>query len=123
METTRTMIAGAAPVPTVAHSVVYHTDGAPRSEYAAVITEVDEPGNPESAVGLCVLHPDGTVFYRHCMFGADPGCWQWPEPVARAVTPAMARHSSADDPQDEESLPLRAVSGMVGEMVGIKYDA
>lgn len=53
--------------------------GPPR---AALITEVDEPDNPTSPVGLCVFNPLGTYFTQHVHYGpGTPGHWAWPSYV------------------------------------------
>ncbi len=67
----------------VVHYVAYGTPGGeyPSTERAAIITEVDEPDNPESKVGLAVLNPTGLFFNQHVPFGVDGGCWHWPERV------------------------------------------
>lgn len=71
--------------PTVGRIVHYIAYGTPGGEFpagvprAAIITEVDEPENPESSVGLCVLNPTGQYFNRHTPFKAAPGGWQWPQ--------------------------------------------
>ncbi len=75
------------PLPTVGRIVHYIAFGTPGGEFpagvprAAIITEVDEPENHESPVGLCVLNPTGQYFNRHTPQGSKPGCWQWPERV------------------------------------------
>jgi hypothetical protein len=46
---------------------------------AATITEVDDPGDPESAVSLAILNPERLYFRRHVRYGPGrPGCWSWP---------------------------------------------
>ena len=70
--------------PIVGRIVIYFSFGTPGGEYpsaarAAIITEVDEPDNPESAVGLCVLNPTGLFFNQHVPFGTAGGQWHWPE--------------------------------------------
>lgn len=79
-------------VPSVGRMVGYRAYGTPGGEYpegvhrAAVITEVDEPGNPRSAVGLCVLNPTGQFFNRHTPYDSGkPGCWFWPPFVPLAT--------------------------------------
>ena len=81
-------------VPSVGRVVGYRAYGTPSGEFpagvhrAAVITEVDEPGYPESAVGLCVLNPTGTFFGRHTLYDAEkPGCWFWPPFVPTVAKP------------------------------------
>lgn len=80
-------------LPSVGRSVHYIAYGTPGGEFpagvrrAAFITEVDEPDNPESAVGLCVVNPTGMYFNRGIPYGNNPGCWCWPEfvpPIVRA---------------------------------------
>ncbi len=68
----------------IVHYVAYGTPGGeyPSTERAAIVTEVDEPDNEESAVGLCVLNPTGIWFNRHVPFGTAAGCWHWPERAA-----------------------------------------
>ena len=73
------------PVPSVGRMVHYKAYGTPGGEFpagvcrAAVITEVSDPGDPESAIGLCVLNPTGQFFNRDVPFGDAPGQWHWPE--------------------------------------------
>lgn len=81
-------------VPSVGHQVHYLAHGsADRTTYAAgvpraaIVTQVLNPGDPESAVGLAVLNPSGMFFNLEVPFGTAPGCWMWPEyvpPVAAA---------------------------------------
>lgn len=75
-------------VPTVSRIVHYQAYGTPGGEFpsvprAAIITEVDTPGDPNSDVGLCVLSPTGQFFNQHVKFSADnkPGTWGWPPRV------------------------------------------
>ena len=76
------------PLPSVGRIVHYYAYGSPGGEYAAgvaraaVITEVDTLGNPESPVGLCVLNPTGVFFNQHVRFGMGPGHWNWPPYVS-----------------------------------------
>lgn len=70
--------------PTIGRTVHYFAYGTPGGEHppavrAAIITEVDEPENPESPVGLAVLNPTGLFFNRHVPFGTEGGHWHWPE--------------------------------------------
>jgi hypothetical protein len=69
--------------PTVGRTVRYRAYGTPGGEHppadrAAIITEVDEPDNPESAVGLAVLNPTGIFFNQHVPYGQTGGQWHWP---------------------------------------------
>jgi hypothetical protein len=67
----------------VVHYVAYGTPGGeyPSTCRAAIIPEVEEPDNAESAVGLCVLNPTGMFFNRLVPFGPEAGRWHWPERV------------------------------------------
>lgn len=79
-------------VPSVGRVVHYFAYGSPHGEFpaevarAAIITEVDEPDNPESAVGLCVLNPSGIFLNQHiphatvkmAQTGRKSGAWDWP---------------------------------------------
>lgn len=74
--------------PSIRRMVSYTSYGTPGGEYqaldrAAVITEVDDPANPESPVGLCILNPTGFFFARSVKFSAEPrpGHWSWPPRV------------------------------------------
>lgn len=75
-------------VPSVGRAVHYFAYGTPGGEFpsgvarAATITEVDEPGNPDSAVGLCVTNPTGLFFNQHVPHKSAPGGWDWPVFVA-----------------------------------------
>jgi len=70
-------------VPSIGRIVAYHAYGTPGGEFpvgaqrAAIVTEVDEPGNPISAVGLCVMNPSGLFFNQHCAHGTQGGQWEW----------------------------------------------
>lgn len=82
------------PIPSVGRSVHYFAYGTPGGEFsagvlrAAVITEVDRPGDPDSPVGLCVMNPTGLFFNQHLPHGRTPGCWDWQEYVPpKAATP------------------------------------
>lgn len=75
-------------VPSVRRMVSYWSHGSPDGKYqsedrAAVVTGVDEPGNPTSSLSLCVLNPTGMFFNLHVPFSATPkaGCWSWPPRV------------------------------------------
>jgi hypothetical protein len=70
--------------PTVGRIVHYVAYGTPGGEYpstcrAAIITEVDEPENEYSTVGLCVLNPTGMFFNQNVPYGIKGGQWHWPE--------------------------------------------
>jgi hypothetical protein len=67
--------------------IAYYAYGTPGGEFpagvarAAVITEVDEPGNPASSIGIAVLNPTGLFFNRgikKVTYPSQPGCWDWP---------------------------------------------
>lgn len=73
-------------LPSVGRVVHYTAYGTPGGEYkpacrAAVITEVEDAGDPESLVGLAVLNPTGMFFNQHVPFGEGGGRWHWPERV------------------------------------------
>ncbi|MBX7220332.1 MAG: hypothetical protein K1Y36_10340 [Blastocatellia bacterium] len=73
-------------IPSIGRVVHYFAYGTPNGEFkageprAAMITEVDTPGEPESNVGLVVFNPTGQWFNRSVPFSAEnqPGCWNWP---------------------------------------------
>jgi hypothetical protein len=72
--------------PSVGRVVHYVAYGTPGGEYpsvcrAAVVTEVADPDNPESAVGLAVLNPTGMFFNQGVPYGDTGGHWHWPERV------------------------------------------
>ena len=46
--------------------------------YAAIVTAVDHPGDPESPLSLAVFQPDMIVFVHHVPYGSGPHTWQWP---------------------------------------------
>ena len=82
-------------VPSVGRVVHYTAYGTPNGEFpagvqrAAIITEVDTPGDPTSTVGLCVLNPTGMFFNQHIRYEPGrPGCWGWP-----AFVPPVIRTS------------------------------
>lgn len=84
-------------VPSVGRVVHYFAYGTPGGEFpsgvarAAIITEVDDPVSPTSAVGLAVLNPTGVFFNRHVAYGPHtPGCWGWPVYVPPPPAPAPA---------------------------------
>lgn len=74
-------------VPSVVRAVHYKSYGTPGGEYtsecrAAVITEVLDPGNPLSAVRLCIFNPSGIFLTPNPIaYGNEPGQWHWPEPT------------------------------------------
>jgi hypothetical protein len=91
-------------VPSVGRFVHYFAYGTPGGEFpagvarAAVVTQVDDPGNPESALGLCVLNPTGMFFNLHVPYGpGKPGHWDWPP----YVPPVEAQAE-----QQEMTLPV-----------------
>lgn len=74
--------------PSIGRVVHYQAFGTPGGEHpsvprAAVITEVGDPSDPRSAVGLAVLNPTGMFFNRSVPFSEQPkpGCWSWPPRV------------------------------------------
>ncbi len=72
--------------PSVGRVVHYKAYGTPGGEYpsvcrAAVVTEVAEPDNPESPLGLAVLNPTGMFFNQRVPYGEAAGHWHWPERV------------------------------------------
>lgn len=62
---------------------------------AAIITETDWPGNPESPIGLAIFNPTGLLFQQHVPFaewqksqtGSEAGGWEWPPHVPPVVWP------------------------------------
>ena len=76
-------------VPSVGRVVHYVAYGTPGGEYpagahrAAIVTDVHNPDEPESALSLCVLNPTGMFFNVGIYFDATahPGTWHWPEYV------------------------------------------
>lgn len=71
-------------VPSVGRIVHYRSYGTPKGEFsstcrAAIITEVDKPGDPDSPVGICAINPTGIFFNQHIQHGDQPGQWHWPE--------------------------------------------
>lgn len=81
-------------VPSVGRVVHYFAYFTPGGEFpagvprAAIITEVDIPGDPDSTVGVCVLNPTGQFFNRGLARGQRAGCWDWPEYVPPVGGPA-----------------------------------
>ena len=75
-------------LPAVGRMVHYRAYGTPGGEYAAgvvraaIVTEVCEPENPRSPLGLAILNPSGLFFNRFVSFGGGPGEWSWPVYVA-----------------------------------------
>jgi len=72
-------------VPSIGRIVHYFSYGSPGGEFApaevraAIVTEVCQPDNPESALGLAVLNPTGIYFNRSIPYGSGkPGHWGWP---------------------------------------------
>ncbi len=74
-------------IPSIGRVVHYYAYGTPGGEFpageprAAVVTEVNEPRNPTSAIGLAVLNPQGMFFNRNILkasYPSQPGCWDWP---------------------------------------------
>lgn len=77
------------PVPSVGRTVHYVAYGTPGGEFpagahrAAIVTDVHTPGEPESALSLCVLNPTGMYFNIGIYYSEEhkPGTWHWPEYV------------------------------------------
>lgn len=74
--------------PSVGRVVHYHSYGTPGGEFkplprAAIVTEVDEPENDASAIGVCILNPTGIFFHQHLPYSEEPkpGTWSWPPRV------------------------------------------
>jgi hypothetical protein len=75
-------------IPSVGRVVHYFAYGTPGGEFpagvarAAIITEVDDPGNPDSPIGLAVLNPTGMFFNQHVKrcenTNNEAGHWDWP---------------------------------------------
>lgn len=71
--------------PSVGRMVSYFAYGTPGGEYpagvarAAVITEVDEPGDQDSPVSLAIFNPTGLFFTQHVPHRRSAGGWDWPE--------------------------------------------
>ncbi|HET8944749.1 MAG TPA: hypothetical protein VFO59_08200 [Dehalococcoidia bacterium] len=81
--------------PSVGRIVHYVSYGTPGGEYtqecrAAIITDLAQPDEDSSVVGLAVLNPTGVFFNRaaydewdgtNTVPGAEPqgGSWHWPE--------------------------------------------
>ena len=76
-------------VPSVGRVVHYVSYGTPGGEYpsvcrAAIVTEVEDAGEPDPTVGLAVLNPEGMFFNREVEQDEDGhrgGTWHWPERV------------------------------------------
>lgn len=84
-------------VPSVGRTVHYFAYGTPGGEFpagvarAAIVTAVDEPGNPHSAVGLVVFNPTGIFLNQQVPYGpGQPGHWGWPVYVPPAPAPESA---------------------------------
>lgn len=92
---------GGRQVPAIARNVHYLARGSADGVFAvaepraAIITDVDEPGNPESAVSLAVFNPSGLFFNHHVPYGDGPGCWRWP-PYVPPVAGAPPRASTGE---------------------------
>ena len=80
-----------AAAPSVGRIVHYRSFGTPGGEYlsacrAAVVTEVDDPSDGNTSVGLAVLNPTGLFFNQRVPYAGDGGrprggTWHWPEPA------------------------------------------
>jgi hypothetical protein len=75
---------GSGATPRIGDIVHYFAYGTPKGEFpanvarAAIVTEVDDPTDPESAVGLAVLNPTGLFFNQHIQHGpGKAGHWGW----------------------------------------------
>lgn len=74
-------------VPSVGRVVHYVAYGTPGGEFptgahrAAIVTDVHNPGEPDSVLSLCVLNPAGMLFSVGVYHdeGGEPGTWHWPE--------------------------------------------
>lgn len=78
-------------IPSVGRIVHYVAYGTPGGEFpagvhrAAIVTDVHNPGEPESVISLCAINPTGLFFNVGISYdatGALPGTWHWPEYVA-----------------------------------------
>lgn len=74
--------------PSVGRTVHYVSYGTPGGEYtsqcrAAIITDLAQPDEDPTVVGLAVLNPTGTFFNRAPQDEHDHegGTWHWPERV------------------------------------------
>lgn len=83
-------------IPSVGRVVHYVAYGTPGGEFpigahrAAIVTDVHDPGAPESVLSLCVMNPTGLYFAGvvYCdPTGEEPGTWHWPEPVRLVEAP------------------------------------
>ena len=76
-------------IPSIGRIVHYVGYGTPNGEYqpdhrAAIVTEVPNDVQPDSAIGVCVVTPQGMFFNRVIPFdetGTAGGSWHWPEYV------------------------------------------
>ena len=46
---------------------------------AAIITLVNQPGNPHSTMSLVLMGTSSILFLQNVQLGNDEGCWHWPE--------------------------------------------
>lgn len=73
-------------VPSVGRIVHYYAYGTPGGEFpagvprAAIVTDVHNPGEPQSVLSLAVLNPTGMFFNVGVYYSPEPkgGCWGWP---------------------------------------------
>lgn len=71
-------------IPQVTDRVLYYAHGSVSGIYpaaearAAIVTDVFDPEDPEGALSLFVMTPQGS-FHNICRYGpGEPGCWGWP---------------------------------------------
>lgn len=64
-------------VPAVGRMV--HFEAQPDRCSAAIITYVDQPGNPHSAVSIMLLGTSSILFLQHVQLDNKEGYWHWPE--------------------------------------------
>lgn len=70
-------------VPSIGRVVHYVPPGEDPPCLAALVTEVDMSGDPESSVCLCIFAPSGMFFQSGTAYDKENGehTWHWPEYV------------------------------------------
>jgi hypothetical protein len=121
------------PVPSIARMVFYYAYGTPGGEYPvgdprpAIITGVDNPGDPYSALSLFVVTPAGFFFNHHVPHTHEPkgGCWNW----TTYVPPIVVTDHTEDPPPPDWAPPLPPITDPAStapsgsDMAAHEYDA
>lgn len=81
--------AAAVQMPVSLGRIVWVCPAGAERHYAAIVTAVHEPGNPESAIDAQVFRPNSVQDMHGLKFGPDAEnhCWVWPDRLPDATVP------------------------------------